>query len=171
MTRMVDTIVVHCSATPYGKDYSAADIDRWHRARGWLMCGYHFVIRLDGTIESAAKGNRTRPLEKAGAHVGGCGAGWNKRSIGICLIGGLDENGDAKEDGFNDEQYQALYSLLLELDLDYPDCDILGHRDLIELTNSSPKACPCFDVKPWLAKQDENTLYFEGVLPLEDNLK
>lgn len=48
---MRDTIIIHCSATRAGQDFTAADIDRWHRARGFRSIGYHFVIRLDGTIE------------------------------------------------------------------------------------------------------------------------
>lgn len=147
MSRIVDHLIVHCSATPGGKDFSAADIDRWHRAKGWLGCGYHFVIRLDGTVESREKGNRCRPLDKPGAHVGDCGKGWNRRSIGICLIGGVDENGKA-ENNFTPEQMESLYQLLMELD--GPNKTILGHRDLIAMTGASPKDCPCFDVVPWL---------------------
>ena len=40
-------IIIHCSATPRGVDYSAADIDKWHRQRGFSKVGYHYVIRLD----------------------------------------------------------------------------------------------------------------------------
>lgn len=173
MTRLVDHIIVHASATPYGKDFDAADIDRWHRSQGWLGNGYHFVIKLDGTIESEAKGNRCRPLEKAGAHVGGCGPGWNKRSIGICLIGGTDNHGNAVEDGYTQAQYDSLYWLINELDEDYPNQvnNVLGHRDLIAITNSSPKACPCFDVQSWLKGRDEQELKFEGVYPLADSFE
>ena len=48
---MKDTIIIHCSATRAGQDITAADIDCWHRARGFWSIGYHYVIRLDGTIE------------------------------------------------------------------------------------------------------------------------
>ena len=48
---MKDTIIIHCSATRAGQDFTATDIDRWHRQRGFRSIGYHFVIRLDGTIE------------------------------------------------------------------------------------------------------------------------
>ena len=73
--RAIDTIIVHCSATPAGRDNSAADIRRWHRQRGFSDIGYHFVVRLDGTIEAG------RPLELPGAHC----RGHNLRSIGVCL--------------------------------------------------------------------------------------
>ncbi len=80
---MKDTIIIHCSATRAGQDFTAADIDRWHRQRGFRSIGYHFVVRLDGTIEPG------RDVALDGAHC----TGWNHRSIGICYIGGLDKNG------------------------------------------------------------------------------
>lgn len=67
--RTIDSIIIHCSATPCGKDFTAADIDRWHRQRSFNGIGYHFVIRLDGTIESG------RPIGKPGAHC----VGWNNQ--------------------------------------------------------------------------------------------
>ena len=68
-------IVLHHSASA---DVSAAEINRWHLARGWAGIGYHFVIRSNGNIE------RGRPLESIGAHAG---LGVNGYSIGICLTG------------------------------------------------------------------------------------
>lgn len=75
--RKIDKIIVHCADTPDGKDFTIKDIDRWHKERGWQCCGYHHVIRLDGTIENG------RPLAQIGAHC----KGYNENSIGICLIG------------------------------------------------------------------------------------
>ena len=78
---MKDTIIIHCSATRAGQNITAADIDCWHRARGFWSIGYHYVIRLDGTIEPG------RDVTLDGAHC----MGWNQRSIGICYVGGLDK--------------------------------------------------------------------------------
>ena len=72
---MKDTIIIHCSATRAGQDFTATDIDRWHRQRGFRSIVYHFVIRLDGTIEPG------RDVALDGAHC----TGWNHRSIGICF--------------------------------------------------------------------------------------
>lgn len=80
--RNIDSIIVHCSATKAGLDFTATDIDRWHRERGFNGIGYHYVIRLDGKLEKG------RDVTLAGAHC----KGWNERSVGICYIGGLDEN-------------------------------------------------------------------------------
>lgn len=150
-TRKVDLIVVHCSASRPSQDFGAADIDKWHRAQGWLGCGYHVVIRRDGTIELASNGAKCRPLNKAGAHVGDCGPGWNARSIGVCLIGGLDDKGKP-QDNFTNEQLHSLYDVLVKLRAVIPPeyrLDIMGHRDLIKITGAPAKACPCFNVRDW----------------------
>lgn len=130
--RAIDTIVIHCSATPAGKDYTARDIDRWHKNRGWKGIGYHFVIRLDGTIELG------RPLAEVGAHV----KGHNKHSIGICYIGGGYKE---PQDTRTVPQVHALRALALSLKSLFPDAKVVGHRDLY-----AGKACPSFDVKSQL---------------------
>ena len=130
-------ITVHCSATRPTQDFHAADIDRWHKERGWAEIGYHFVVALDGTIELG------RPTTKTGAHVGGHNTG----NIGICMIGGLDEIG-SPWNTFNEKQYASLQYLITDLVSIHgiKQENILGHRDWKGVT----KSCPCFDVKTWL---------------------
>lgn len=81
--RTITLIIIHCSATPEGKDYTVEDIDRWHKARGWKCIGYHYVIYRDGSI------HKGRPDEMVGAHC----VNHNKHSIGVCYVGGLYKNG------------------------------------------------------------------------------
>ena len=76
--RKITKIIIHCAATPEGKDFTVQQIDQWHRQRGFRCIGYHFVIYRDGSI------HKGRPIEQAGAHT----SGHNAHSIGICLIGG-----------------------------------------------------------------------------------
>jgi N-acetylmuramoyl-L-alanine amidase len=130
--RRIDKIIIHCSATNPEQDFNAADIDRWHKARGWSGIGYHFVIKLDGTTE------RGRAIEKVGAHA----FGYNKRSIGICYIGGVDMDGNPS-DTRTDEQERALRALIGVLKHEYhlETEDIHGHNEF------SKKACPSFNVK------------------------
>lgn len=124
-----DTIIIHCSATFPGQDVGAAEIDRWHRQRGFDGIGYHYVVRLDGTIEEG------RPYHREGAHA----LGWNKRAVGICYIGGLD-NRKRPCDTRTTQQREALKTLILRLKEEHPGLvRILGHRDVAR------KACPCFD--------------------------
>lgn len=142
--RRIDTIVVHCSATREGKDYTVKDIRRWHKDRGYSDIGYHYVVYRDGSIHEG------RPLELPGAHV----KGHNARSIGICYVGGLDSNGKSK-DTRTPQQKASLLSLIKRLKRDYPHTRVVGHRDLSPDRNGNGKVdrwewlkdCPCFDAK------------------------
>ena len=102
--RKIDSIIIHCSATKVGQDFTAADIDRWHRERGFNGIGYHYVVCLDGRLE------RGRDISLAGAHC----KGWNEHSIGICYIGGLDVNGHPA-DTRTKAQKRVLYQLIMDL--------------------------------------------------------
>ena len=127
--RSITQIIIHCSATPEGKDFTVSDIDRWHRQRGFKMIGYHYVIYRDGSIHTG------RPLEMVGAHC----TGHNAHSIGICYIGGLDKFGKPK-DTRTQAQKDVLWSLVKSLQKRFPDATVHGHRVFAN------KACPCFEV-------------------------
>lgn len=127
-------LVVHCSATPASHDIGLKEIDRWHRAKGWLRIGYHHVIRRDGTVEDG------RPHTQAGAHEPAV----NRSSIGYCLIGGLDKIG-RPQNNFTPEQMESLTRLLKAHLALYPGAEVLGHRDIPGVK----KDCPCFDVRSW----------------------
>lgn len=48
--RQINKIVVHCSATPEGKDFTVDNIRDWHiNGRGWKDIGYHYV-QLHGLL-------------------------------------------------------------------------------------------------------------------------
>ena len=128
--RTIKYIILHCSATREGKPFTAADIDRWHRARGWNGIGYHYVVRLDGTVENG------RPEAQIGAHC----AGVNATSIGVCYVGGLAADGLTPKDTRTPQQRVALLALLKRLKAKYPRARILGHNHF-----NKGKACPCFD--------------------------
>lgn len=130
----VDYIVVHCSATPPDMDIGRKEIDKWHRQRKFKKIGYHFVIRRDGTIEWG------RNIDTVGAHAYGV----NQNSIGVCLVGGVD-NKQSAEDNFEEIQKKALKFVLRFLLHEFPQAEVIGHRD-VPGTN---KACPSFDVKTW----------------------
>lgn len=147
----IDAIVIHCSATREGQDVRAADIDKWHKERGFACIGYNYVIDLDGTVEMG------RPLTRDGAHcntAGTSGKSYNKHSIGICYVGGLDKYGRAK-DTRTAAQKRALTALVYRLLAEYPITDVLGHRDASPDRNGDGtvssnewiKECPCFDVR------------------------
>lgn len=127
--RKINEIIVHCTATAEGKDFKAADIDRWHKAKGWNGIGYHHVVDLDGTVEPG------RPESEVGAHC----LKHNKNSIGVVYVGGLASDGKTPKDTRTPQQKAALVKLLTELKRRYPNATIHGHRDF------AAKACPSFD--------------------------
>lgn len=129
--RDINRIILHCSATVEGKDYSVDTIRAWHKKRGWSDIGYHFVIQLDGTISQG------RPIDKSGAHT----KGNNKDSIGICYIGGLDAEKKSK-DTMTAKQNKSFRMLVLGIKTLFGDhITIHGHNEF------SSKACPSFIVK------------------------
>ena len=144
--RKIDSIILHCTATPEGKDYSVDTIRSWHKQRGFDDIGYHYVIHLDGSISNG------RPIAIAGAHA----LGWNSNSIGISYIGGLDSSAKKGKDTRTPAQKEAFKSLIAKLVLEYKDIRILlGHRDTSPDLNGNGtiergewiKECPCFDVE------------------------
>ena len=129
--RKITKIIVHCSATAEGRDYTVGDIDRWHRQRGWKGIGYHYVVYRDGSVHTG------RPVEQIGAHC----TGHNANSIGICYIGGCAADGKTPKDTRTPAQREALRDLVELLKTEHPNATIHGHREFAN------KACPCFDVK------------------------
>lgn len=158
----IDSIIIHCSATKAGQDLRAKDIDRIHRQRVFTQIGYNFVVDLDGTVENG------RPLSIDGAHCntkGFSGVSYNKHSIGICYIGGLDVNG-RPTDTRTETQKNALRDLVAKLCKEYDIIEVLGHRDTSpDLDGSGEvepaeyiKACPCFDVRSEFSNFLRNTV-------------
>lgn len=133
-------IVVHCSASRPSQNWTAADIDRMHRQRGFACIGYHFFIRRDGTVEEG------RPVDQIGAHV----ENWNSVSVGVCMAGGVaEDNVNKAENNFTPEQFDSLRKVVADLKKRYPKAQVFGHRDFPNVK----KACPSFSAKDW-AKQN-----------------
>lgn len=144
MSRPIDLIVIHCSATRADRDFTVDDLDVCHRRRGFDGIGYHYYICKSGQT------TLTRPLERIGAHA----RGYNAHSIGICYEGGLDCNG-RPADTRTVAQRDAMAALLIDLLARYPCCRVCGHRDLSPDLNGNGeiepeewvKQCPCFAVE------------------------
>lgn len=181
MKRTINSIVIHCAATPNGKPFTILDIDMMHKVRGFKRdsqavrslnpdlkhVGYHFIVELDGSVKSG------RGLEEIGAHVQGS----NAKSIGICMIG---------TDKFSQAQWMALRECLINMASkilgrtimtadsmlqSFKDAgiSIKGHRDYspdlngngIVDRNEWTKICPGFDVSAWI---------IGGMMPLKGAL-
>ena len=131
-----DSIVVHCSQTPKSMDIGVDKIAQWHiQDNGWEDVGYHWIIKRDGTIESA------RPEDMQGAHAPAA----NHRSVAICLIGGSEDDGKGWENNFTDKQFESLKNKVIDIQDKYEITHIIGHRDV-----DDRKECPSFDVPGWL---------------------
>ena len=138
--RTIKEIILHCSATPEGRSHDAEDINRWHRAKGWSGIGYHYVIKINGIVENG------RDVDQMGAHA----KGHNAHSIGICYIGGVDQDNKPKDTRTPEQDISLVFLLRMLVDR-YPEAKIIGHNDI------SDKACPSFDVQDefnWLHGKD-----------------
>ena len=140
-------LAIHCTATREGQDISAATVDKWHRDQKWAGIGYHYLIRLDGSIEAG------RPEDTVGSGI----AGHNAETVHIVYAGGLDNNLKPK-DTRTPDQKAAMALLVRHLDAKYRFKKIGGHRDYSPDKNGNGtiernewlKDCPCFDVTGWL---------------------
>ena len=129
--RAINEIIIHCSATAEGKDYTTSQIKQWHLARGFSDIGYHWVIYRDGSIHQG------RDESKVGAHC----TGHNTISIGVCYIGGCATDGKTPKDTRTEAQKASVIKLLKELRTRYPQAKIYPHYKFAQ------KACPCFDAE------------------------
>lgn len=130
-SRRIDEIIIHCTATPEGRDVSVDTIRGWHIGQGWKDIGYHWVVRLDGTVKPG------RPEAQVGSHV----AGHNTGTLGVVYVGGVDTKGNPK-DTRTPPQTAALLALVKALIVRYPTIKkVTGHNQY------AAKACPSFDVR------------------------
>ena len=129
--RNIKELIVHCSATPEGKDYSVDTIRQWHLQRGFSDIGYHYVIYRDGSIHIG------RDESIIGAHC----TGHNTNSIGVCYIGGCASDGKTPKDTRTLQQKESLLSLLKTLKVKYPNAKIYPHYKF------AAKACPSFNAE------------------------
>lgn len=130
--RTIDRIILHSTATKEGQYFDVNDIREWHINRGFTNVGYHYVIKLDGTIEDG------RDIRSIGAHC----KNYNANSIGVVYVGGTDREGKAK-DTRTKEQKESLLKLIDELmiayDLDID--DVYCHYQL------GKTLCPSFSIE------------------------
>ena len=129
--RPINKIIIHCSATPEGRDVDVEDVRDWHmKGNGWIDVGYHYFIKLDGEIQTG------RPIELVGSHT----RGFNKGSIGVAYAGGMNKRNTKPKDTRTEEQKDAIIELINRIRETYPDIEIHGHNEF------SNKACPSYSV-------------------------
>jgi len=129
--RKINEIILHCTATPEGCDYTVAQIRDWHvNGNGWNDIGYHFVVYRDGSVHVG------RPIEQAGAHC----KGHNAHSIGIVYVGGCAADGVTPKDTRTPAQNEAMHELVAKLQSQFPGATLHCHNEFVN------KACPSFKI-------------------------
>ena len=143
-------LVLHCTATPEGREVTAADIRRWHTSpvskggRGWKQVGYTDMIHLDGTVERLVDNNEDANVDPWEITNGA--KGYNSVSRHVVYAGGCARDGKTPKDTRTPAQEAALVKLVKEQLKQYPGATVHGHNEFAN------KACPSFNVKTWLAK-------------------
>lgn len=148
--REMKYLVLHCTATPEGREVSSEEIRRWHTdpvskgGRGWKQVGYTDLIHLDGSVERLAKNNEDAEVDPWEVTNGA--KGYNSVSRHIVYAGGLSEDGKSAKDTRTAAQLRAMADYVRDFHRRHPQVKIVGHRDLPGVS----KACPSFDVAGWL---------------------
>ena len=149
MSEPLKYLVIHCTATPEGRDVSGADIRRMHTApksaggRGWKQVGYTDLIRLDGTVERLVDNNEDAMVDPWEVTNGATGYNSISRHIVYARTAA---------------QKAAMAKYVRDFHSRHPKVKIIGHRDLSPDRNGNGiiephewmKACPSFDVSAWL---------------------
>ena len=147
MCKPMKYLVIHCTATPEGREVSSAEIRRWHTSappagRGWKQVGYTDMVHLDGRIERLVDNNEDANVDSWEVTNGA--AGYNSISRHIVYVGGCDSAMKSK-DTRTEAQRESLKRYVEDFHERFPHIKIVGHHDL-----NPGKACPSFDVESWL---------------------
>ena len=143
-------LVLHCTATPEGREVSAADIRHWHcdpvgkGGRGWKQVGYTDMIHLDGKVERLVKNNEDANVDPWEVTNGA--TGYNSTSRHVVYVGGVAKDGKTPKDTRTAAQKKAMEAYVRDFRRRFPSIPIVGHNQL------AAKACPSFDVPEWLKK-------------------
>lgn len=152
MSKVLQYLVIHCTATPEGREVTADEIRRWHTApppqgRGWQKVGYAVMIHLDGSIETLAPYNEDEWVDPWEVTNGA--RGYNQVSRHIVYVGGLSRDGKRSKDTRTEAQKRALRDYIKSFHKKHPKVKIVGHREI-----NPHKACPSFDVQEFLESID-----------------
>lgn len=143
-------LVIHCTATPEGREVTSDEIRRWHTdpicrgGRGWKQVGYTDMLHLDGRWERLVMNNEDGTVDPWEITNGV--KGYNSTARHIVYVGGVGLDGKTPKDTRTSPQLAALEAYVKDFHQRFPDVRIVGHNEL------AAKACPSFDVRLWLYK-------------------
>ena len=150
MRKETTAIVVHCAATKLGSDGNVGlpEFERWHKVEnGWSRVGYNIIIPRSGVPIHVDH------FDSRGIHAGRVKR--NHDTFPICLVGGLDEDGQPMvgapvDEIYNKDQLRMLSAAIEYTIMAYPRATLGGHCDIDPM-----KTCPCFDVRKWWKQECE----------------
>lgn len=148
MRKPLQYLVIHCTATPQGREVSAQAIRDYHTrpvaegGRGWKQVGYTDMIHLDGRIERLVDNNEDAWVDEWEITNGAKGI--NSVSRHVVYVGGLASDAKTPKDTRTAAQRKALEAYVKAFHSKHPKVKIIGHNQV------AAKACPCFDVPKWL---------------------
>ena len=148
MSNPLKYLIIHCTATPEGREVTSAQIRAWHTSpvsqggRGWKQVGYTDMIHLDGKVERLVENNEDANVDAFEITNGA--TGYNSVSRHIVYVGGVEKDGKTPKDTRTSEQLTALENYVKDFHKRFPNVKIIGHREV------AAKACPSFDVQKWL---------------------
>ena len=144
-------LIIHCTATPEGREVTAEDIKRMHLSkppigRGWAQVGYSDIIHLDGIVENLVPYNEDGIVQPREITNGVFGI--NGVSRHLCYVGGMDRAYKKAKDTRTEEQRDAMLEYVLNMIRLHPNILIAGHNQFDKM-----KACPSFFVPSWALAQ------------------
>jgi len=152
-------LVIHCTATPEGRNVTSKDIRKWHlspppEGRGWKQVGYSDMFLLNGKKVNLVPYNDNQYVEPWEITNGV--AGINNCSRHIVYVGGCDAKMNAK-DTRTPEQLQSLAKYVINFISKHPNIKIAGHNQF------DKKPCPSFNVPNWLKQigVEEKNIYLQ----------
>lgn len=141
-------LVLHCTATPEGREVTSNEIRAWHTnpvsrgGRGWKQVGYTDMIHLDGRVERLVDNNEDNVVDNWEITNGA--KGHNSTSRHVVYVGGVARDGKTPRDTRTPGQLAAMENYVKDFHRHFPGVRIVGHNEL------AAKACPSFDVQKWL---------------------
>lgn len=143
-------LVIHCTATPEGREVTKDDIIRWHTnpkhqgGRGWRRPGYSDIVYLDGSLVNILQFDQDDEVDSW--EISNGARGINGIARHVVYAGGTDKAGKKPKDTRTDAQKETLETYVKFMLLRHPHIEILGHNQVPDAN----KACPSFDVPKWL---------------------
>lgn len=147
-------LVIHCTATPEGREVSTTEIRRWHTGappagRGWKQVGYTDLFHLNGSVERLVANNEDEEVDPWEITNGA--KGYNSVSRHVVYAGGVENRRNPKtglydipKDTRTEAQRKSMAEYVKAFHAAHPKVKIIGHNEV------ATKACPSFDVQAWL---------------------